>query len=152
MNGKSIGGKTLQVKPANTDMSKAIAITQAANKTHNILTNIHTQKQQHVQQQKHHQQQPNITHKQAKEILLIKDGNNKPTKEIVWKVQYGEDWHEYDTTLAAIVEQLNCGEQIQITLADSNYIITRIQNDQAMQKNCASGTMRKVVRSQRDLQ
>merc|ERR1712154_392583 len=31
MNGKTIGGKTLQVKPANTDMSKAIAISQATN-------------------------------------------------------------------------------------------------------------------------
>eukprot|EP00483_Globobulimina_turgida_P008584 UN08602 len=90
---------------------------------------------------------PNMTLQEAKEILKI---DNK--KEILWKVQYGEDWHEFDTTLAAIVEQLTIGEQIQITLADSNFIITRIEQQQAMQKNCASGTMRKVVRSTRDLQ
>eukprot|EP00483_Globobulimina_turgida_P009279 UN09298 len=150
-------------------MSKAIAITQAA-------THSHSQSQsqtQLVNVQSHHNQNqhrsgsgngmgnvlvaanpvagnkasPNMTHQQAKDILNV-DGK----KEILWKVQYGEDWHEYDTTLAAIVEQLAIGEQIQITLADSNYIITRIQQQQAMQKNCASGTMRKVVRSTRDLQ
>eukprot|EP01083_Nonionella_stella_P004712 13683_1 len=151
MNGKSIGNKTIQVKPANTDMSKAIAITQAANQVNRNRyyqsTAATTQPQQPVKQQESTQSSTTqLTTQQAKNILQCGGA-----KEKVWKVQYGEDWHEYDTTLAAIVEQLNCGEQIQITLADSNYIITRMQETQAMQKNCASGTMRKVVRTLRDI-
>ena len=156
MNGKSIGGKTLQVKPANTDMSKAIAITQAADyvshNAHNAHNAHNTHNTHHINQQRSRPTTKNnqpMTVEQAKAILAIDQSGGK--KEKVWKVQYGEDWHEYDQLLAAIVEQLTIGEQIQITLADSNYIITRIQETEAMQKNCASGTMRKVVRSTRDI-
>ena len=35
----------------------------------------------------------------------------------MWKVQYGEGWHEYGLTLAAIVERLSLREQIWIIVS-----------------------------------
>merc|ERR1712048_330369 len=43
---------------------------------------------------------------------------------IVWKVQYGEEWHEYNTQLAALTEQLRIGSKSTITLSDSDYLLT----------------------------
>eukprot|EP01083_Nonionella_stella_P128465 389304_1 len=65
---------------------------------------------------------------------------------IVWKVQYGEEWHEYNTQLAALTEQLQIGCKTTITLSDSDYLLTKIDEKQALQQNLTTGTTRKVVR------
>ena len=85
-----------------------------------------------------------LSPEEAARVLTHSDGRQK-----IWKVQYGEDWHEYDTTLAAIVEGLRSGEQIQITLQDSDYIITRLNDSEALQQNLATGTTRKALRELR---
>ena len=65
---------------------------------------------------------------------------------IVWKVQYGDEWHEYNTQLAALTEQLQVGTKTTITLSDSDYLLTKIDEKQALQQNLTTGTTRKVVR------
>ena len=65
---------------------------------------------------------------------------------IVWKVQYGEEWHEYNTQLAALTEQMPVGSRTTITLSDSDYLLTKMDEKQAVQQNLTTGTTRKVVR------
>ena len=195
MNGKQLGGKTLQIKPANTDQTKVDAIQQAtqlflqsATLTQQQQLNQHysnqyyqqplsIQSQQHWQQQQYLQQHQQIQHQQQylqqqqqmqqqpqtqtinnnnsndsinqqqtmsneEALKILTDKNGKK----IWKVQYGEDWHEYDSKLAVLVEQLRINEQIQITLADSEYIFTRISQNEAIQQNPKTKTKRRVIR------
>lgn len=65
---------------------------------------------------------------------------------VVWKVQYGSDWHEYNTQLAALTEQIPVGARTTIMLSDSDYLLTRVDEKNAVQQNLSNGTTRKVVR------
>jgi len=192
MNGKMIGGKSLQVKPANTDMQRAVEITQAADYISQSANVMQTQLQIQPSQLPNNPNvnlfNNNMNNNNYYDSNNNNNNNNNKTFQTnlnnsmntntttttttnnnllsldeaerilsdgkfikVWKVQYGDDWHEYDMTLAAIVEQLNIGEQIQITLSDSDYIITRLDNEQALQQNLSSGTTRKAIRTFRPL-
>ncbi|ETO28091.1 hypothetical protein RFI_09044 [Reticulomyxa filosa] len=148
MNGKVIGGKTLQVKPTTKDVTKAVAISQAANSVHENTTA--AQMQMESMRQQMDKKVPfgeNHTNMDAAEAeMLLTDGKNIK----VWKVQYGEEWHEYDMALAGVVESLGVGQQIQIPLADSDYVITRLSATEALQQNLSTGTTRKVIRIMRE--
>ena len=65
---------------------------------------------------------------------------------IVWKVQYGEEWHEYNTQLAALTERMPIGGRKVIMLSDSDYLLTKIHEKEAAQQNLTTGTTREVVR------
>ncbi|ETO30447.1 poly(A)-binding protein [Reticulomyxa filosa] len=163
MNGKIIGGKTLQVKPATKDVTKAVAISQAASSAHENTSTVlfcfvlfclsaclfFAQYQMETMRQ-----QLGTTSNEENRVPMdlidaeatLTDGKNIK----VWKVQCGEEWHEYDMSLAGIVEGLIVGQQVQVTLPDSNYGITRLSATEALQQNLSTGTTRKVMRITRE--
>ena len=148
MNGKKVGNKCLQVKPTQKDIEKARQI--------EYFASIIQQNQSQFGQQQQTQQQHTTQHTETiierinpatmaieeAERILCRDENNI----IVWKVQYGEEWHEYNTQLAALTEKLIIGTKTTITLSDSDYLLTKIDEKQALQQNLTTGTTRKVVR------